>query len=42
MVPLLLKTDVNSGHGSSSLLKRIDDFTDMISFMLYNMNVNYK
>lgn len=37
--PVLIRIETNSGHGSSSLTKWIENRTDEISFMLYNIGV---
>ncbi|MBC7923195.1 MAG: S9 family peptidase [Ferruginibacter sp.] len=37
--PVLIRVETNSGHGASSLTKRIEDQTDAISFALYNLGV---
>jgi prolyl oligopeptidase len=37
--PVLIRIDTNSGHGASSTKKRIEEFTDVYSFMFYNLGV---
>jgi prolyl oligopeptidase len=40
--PVLLKIDSNSGHGLSSIIKNIELASDIFSFILYNMGVNWQ
>jgi prolyl oligopeptidase len=37
--PVLIRIDVKSGHGSSSITKAIDSLTDKWAFFFYNMGV---
>lgn len=37
--PVLIRIDTNSGHGSSSFLKYLDDTADMYAFMLANVGL---
>lgn len=34
----LIRVETKAGHGGSSLTKRIEENTDIYSFMFYNMN----
>lgn len=36
--PVLIRIDVNSGHGASNLKKGLETTADMYSFIFYNMN----
>ncbi|MBI5857237.1 MAG: S9 family peptidase [Sphingobacteriales bacterium] len=42
--PVLIRVDVNSGHGASNLKKGLETTADIYSFIFYNMNVkpNFK
>ncbi|HWR33714.1 MAG TPA: prolyl oligopeptidase family serine peptidase [Chitinophagaceae bacterium] len=40
--PVLIRIDVNSGHGASNLKKGLETAADIYSFIFYNMNVNPK
>ncbi|MBA4167091.1 MAG: S9 family peptidase, partial [Chitinophagaceae bacterium] len=40
--PVLIRIDTNSGHGSSNISKYIDMNTDIYSFILYNMGLEWK
>ncbi|MDJ1503752.1 prolyl oligopeptidase family serine peptidase [Xanthocytophaga agilis] len=37
--PVLIRVDVNSGHGASNTQKNIETTADIYSFIFYNMNV---
>jgi prolyl oligopeptidase len=37
--PVLIRIYTNSGHGASSTKKRIEEFSDVYSFMFYNLGV---
>jgi len=37
--PILIRIDTNSGHGSSSTSKSIEETADIYSFILYNMGI---
>ena len=37
--PVLIRVDVNSGHGASNLRKSLETTADIYSFILYNMQV---
>ncbi|HRG93139.1 MAG TPA: prolyl oligopeptidase family serine peptidase, partial [Chitinophagaceae bacterium] len=37
--PLLIRVDVNSGHGASNLKKSLETTADIFSFTFYNMGV---
>jgi prolyl oligopeptidase len=37
--PVLIRVDVNSGHGASNLKKGLETTADMYSFIFYNMGV---
>lgn len=37
--PVLIRVDVNSGHGASNLRKALETTADIYSFILYNMQV---
>lgn len=40
--PALIRIDVNAGHGAGKpTSKQIDEFGDMWSFVMYNLNMNY-
>jgi prolyl oligopeptidase len=39
--PCLIRIDVMSGHGSSSTSKAIAEYTDLWSFVFYNLNMKY-
>ena len=40
--PMLIRVDVNAGHGSGKpTSKQIDEFTDMWSFVFYNLGMSY-
>ena len=36
--PVLIRIETQAGHGGSSLTKRIEENTDIFSFMFHNMN----
>ncbi len=40
--PVMIRIDVNSGHGSSNLKKALETNADIYSFIYYNMNVRPK
>jgi prolyl oligopeptidase len=40
--PVLIRIDVNSGHGASNLKKALETTADIFSFTFYNMNVTPK
>jgi prolyl oligopeptidase len=40
--PVLIRIDTNSGHGSSNTKKYIDLNTDVYSFIMYNMGLEWK
>ncbi len=41
--PKLIRIDVNAGHGHGKpMSKVIDEYTDIQSFIMYNLGVNYK
>jgi prolyl oligopeptidase len=40
--PMLLKLATNAGHGLSSIMKNIELDSDIYSFILYNMGIDYK
>jgi prolyl oligopeptidase len=40
--PMLIRVDVNSGHGASNLKKALETTADIYSFIFYNMNVKPK
>lgn len=41
--PILIRIDKSSGHGAGKpVAKQIEEATDILSFMLYEMDVNYK
>lgn len=40
--PVLIRIDVNSGHGASNLKKALETSADIFSFIFYNMNVKPK
>lgn len=40
--PVLIRIDVNSGHGASNLKKSLETTADIFSFTFYNMNVKPK
>jgi prolyl oligopeptidase len=40
--PVLLKVDSNTGHGLSIIMKNIDLASDIFSFILFNMGVQWK
>ncbi len=40
--PVLIRIDVNSGHGASNLKKALETTADIYSFIFYNMNVKPK
>jgi prolyl oligopeptidase len=40
--PLLIRVDVNSGHGASNTAKSIEQTADIYSFMFYCMGVTPK
>lgn len=40
--PVLIRVDVNSGHGASNLKKGLETTADIYSFIFYNMNVSPK
>lgn len=40
--PVLIRVDVNSGHGASNLKKGLETTADIYSFIFYNMNVTPK
>jgi prolyl oligopeptidase len=40
--PLLIRIDVNSGHGASNLKKALETTADVYSFIFYNMGVTPK
>ena len=40
--PVLIRIETRSGHGSSSLSKRLEATADAWAFMFYNMKVDYK
>jgi prolyl oligopeptidase len=40
--PVLIRVDVNSGHGASNLKKSLETTADIYSFIFYNMNVTPK
>ena len=40
--PLLIRVETNSGHGSSSLTKAIEEVADVYSFLFYNLGVSPK
>lgn len=40
--PLLIRVDVNSGHGASNLKKSLETTADIYSFIFYNMGVTPK
>jgi prolyl oligopeptidase len=37
--PVMIRVDVNSGHGASNLKKALETTADIFSFIFYNMNV---
>lgn len=37
--PVMIRVDVNSGHGASNLKKALETTADIYSFIFYNMNV---
>lgn len=40
--PALIRIDINAGHGAGKpTSKQIDEFTDMWSFVFYNLGINY-
>ncbi len=39
--PVLIRINVNSGHGASSTSKRIEETADIYSFIFYNLGVNF-
>jgi prolyl oligopeptidase len=40
--PILIRIDVNAGHGGGKpTSKQIDEFTDMWSFVFYNLGISY-
>ena len=41
--PMMIRIDVNAGHGSGKpTAKQIEEFSDMWSFVFYNLGVEYK
>ena len=41
--PILIRIDKSSGHGAGKpVAKQIEEATDLLSFMLFEMDVNYK
>jgi prolyl oligopeptidase len=40
--PLLIRVDVNSGHGASNTKKNIEATADIYSFIFYNMGITPK
>jgi len=40
--PLMIRVDVNSGHGASNLKKSLETTADIYSFIFYNMGVTPK
>lgn len=40
--PVLIRVDVNSGHGASNLKKSLETMADIYSFIFYNMGVTPK
>lgn len=40
--PVLIRIETNSGHGSSNLLKGLEQMADIYSFIMYNMNMTPK
>jgi prolyl oligopeptidase len=40
--PVMIRIDVNSGHGASNLKKALETTADIYSFIFYNMNVKPK
>ncbi len=41
--PMMIRIDVNAGHGSGKpTAKQIEEFSDMWSFVFYNLGVDYK
>lgn len=40
--PVLIRIETQTGHAGSSLTKRIEESTDIYSFMFYNMNFSVK
>ena len=40
--PMLIRVDVNSGHGASNLKKALETTADIYSFIFYNMGVKPK
>lgn len=39
--PVLIRINVNSGHGASSTTKRIEETADIYSFIFYNLGMNF-
>ena len=37
--PVLIRIDVNSGHGASNLKKALETISDIYSFIFYNMKL---
>jgi prolyl oligopeptidase len=40
--PVLIRIETQSGHGSSSLTKSIDETTDIFAFMFHNFGITPK
>lgn len=40
--PLLIRVDVNSGHGASNTAKSLEQTADIYAFMFYNMGLTWK
>ncbi|MCP1383703.1 prolyl oligopeptidase family serine peptidase [Runella salmonicolor] len=40
--PLLIRVDVNSGHGASNTAKSLEQTADIYAFMFYNMGLSWK
>lgn len=40
--PVIIRVDVNSGHGASNLKKGLETTADIYSFIFYNMNIKPK
>jgi len=38
--PVIIRIDTNSGHGGSSWIKALDDFSEIVSFLLFNTNTD--
>ena len=40
--PVMIRIDVNSGHGASNLKKALETTSDIYSFIFYNMKLTPK